>query len=426
MINFTKNHKEKIGLISLGCPRNLVDSEKILSSLVKDGYKIADQISGADIGIVNTCAFIEDAKKESIDTILDLVDLKKDGLLKKIIVTGCLAKRYQKELPESLKEVDEIWPEFDFKKYDLERLFLTPTHYAYLKISEGCGNNCSYCIIPKIKGKLRSFEKKSIIKETKLLDKRKISELNIIGQDISLYGKDLKNKTNLISLLKEIDKNIKNIPWVRLLYLNPQNITDDLIDFIKDNKRICKYIDLPLQHINNRILKLMNRKITKEEILDLLDNLRRKIPNLCIRTSLIVGFPGETQEEFDELLDFVREQKFQRLGVFIYSQEEGTKAFNFKNQISESVKKERFNILMSEQQKISTKINEEMFNKELVVLIDEIDQKNKNLYLGRSYQDAPEVDGIIYVRSLRKLSSGDFVKVKIKETFEYDLIGDLI
>lgn len=426
MINFPKNPEQKIGLVSLGCPRNLVDSEIILGIFKKRGYKIVDQMQEADIGIVNTCAFIEDAKKESLEVILDLIDFKKEGRLKKIIVAGCLAARYKKELSKSLKEVDEFWPTLDFKKYSLERLFLTPKHYAYLKISEGCSNNCSYCVIPKIKGQFRSFDTKSIIDQVCILDRKNISELNIIGQDISLYGQDLKNKINLTNLLKKITANTKNIPWIRLLYLNPERLDDELIEFIANNKHICKYLDLPLQHINNRILKLMRRKITKEQILKLLEKLRLRIPGIAIRTSLIVGFPGETDKEFNQLLDFVHDQKFERLGVFIYSREEGTPAYNFKNQISDKIKKERFDILMSKQQKISIWNNERLLNKEMTVLIDDIDENDKNLYLGRSYQDAPEVDGLVYIRSKRTLVPGQFVNVKIKETFEYDLVGEEI
>lgn len=419
-----KKIKPKIGIISLGCPRNLVDSETILGNLKSKGYNITD-VQDADIAIVNTCCFIKEAKEESIETILELADLKTQGKIKKLIVSGCLPERYRKELIPHLKEVDAFVGRLSLDNFPKARYNLVPKHFAYLKISEGCNNNCSYCVIPKIKGRFKSRLMEDILEEVKLLDKNKTKEINIIGQDITSYGLDIYKNPALSELLKQIISTTKNIKWIRLLYTYPTNIDDELIELIANNRRICKYLDLPIQHINNRILKLMNRKITKEQIISLVRKLRARIPGIAIRTSLIVGFPSETEEEFQELLDFVSQIKFERLGVFMYSREEDTPAYNFKNQIPQKIKEERLHKIMSLQQAISQEINSKYLNRKIEVLIDEKDPK-ENLFLARTEADAPEVDGMVYVHSGNRLHPGDFVKVKIKDTYEYDLVGEKI
>ncbi len=413
--------KQKLGIISLGCPRNLVDAENLLGRLDSKGYTITEDVAAADIALVNTCAFIEDARRESLDAILDLIELKKQGKLKKIIVHGCLAQRYKEDLKKELPEVDAFVGSPGLN-HEQRRFALTPKHYAYLKICEGCVNNCSYCIIPRIKGRLVSLDEESIIRKVKRFNREKISELNIIGQDITGYGMDRKRKSGLAGLLKKIVDNSPDIGWLRLLYLNPERISDGLLELIKSEKRICKYIDLPIQHINNRILRLMKRKITGEEIISLIKKIRKAIPGVSLRTSLIVGFPSETEKEFQELMRFVKEARFERLGVFVYSREEGTIAYNFKGQVPLKQKQERFDIIMSEQQKISALVNAGFLGKSIPVLIEE---KQDGAYIGRSEYDAPEVDGIVYVNSERELKAGEFVKAKITDTLEYDLAGEV-
>jgi len=430
------NNKSKVGILSLGCARNLVDSESILARLNLKGYPIVD-IDKADVAVINTCCFIEEAKKESVDTILDLIDLKKEGRLKKIIVYGCLAQRYKDKLRKELPEIDAFIGALSLN-HSLKRFAITPQHYAYLKICEGCINNCSYCIIPKIKQKFNSLDIECIIKKVEALDKDRICELNIIGQDITGYGIDLYGTRQLPELLNKIIKETKNIGWIRLLYLYPHSIIDELLDLMKDQPRICKYIDLPIQHINDRILRLMQRDTTKKDILRIIDKIRKKIPDAAIRTSIIVGFPTECDAEFKELLKFIEDVRFERLGAFIYSREEGTAAYNFKDQIPKSIKIERFNTVMSQQQEISQEINKKFLNKVMQVLIDEkendiypvrkdatVDMKFSNgVYLGRTQYDAPEVDGQVFVKSKEELKPGDFLKVKITDTQEYDLVGE--
>lgn len=411
--------KQKLGILALGCPRNLVDAETLAGRLNSKGYSIVDDIGQAQIALVNTCAFIEEAKRESIDAILGLVELKKQGKLKKIIVYGCLPQRY-KDLACRLPEVDAFVGVIE-QNHESRRFALTPKHYAYLKICEGCLNNCSYCIIPRIKGKLKSLDDETIIQKVRGLNREKISELNIIGQDITGFGVDLSGMSRLAALLKKIISNSPDIAWIRLLYLNPEGITGQLLELIASNKRLCKYIDLPIQHINNRILKLMNRKITKAEIISLIKKIRKIIPGVYLRTSLIVGFPSETEEEFNELLEFVKEVKFDRLGAFIYSREEDTPAYSFKGQIARPLKQERFDIIMSEQQKIAAELNKRFLGQSISVLIEE---KQDGAYIGRSQADAPEVDGVVYVQTKQALKAGEFVRVKITDSLEYDLAGE--
>ncbi|MFH1269874.1 MAG: MiaB/RimO family radical SAM methylthiotransferase [Candidatus Omnitrophota bacterium] len=410
--------KYKIGVLSLGCPRNLVDSENILGRLSLKGHRIVD-IDKADAAIVNTCAFIEDARGESIDAILDLIDLKKRGKLKKIIVYGCLSQRYKDKLQKSLPEVDAFVGKVSLN-HSPANFQLTPGHYTYLKICEGCVNNCSYCIIPRIKGRFVSLDVDSILRKIEGFNKGRISEVNIVGQDITGYGVDLGPTPRLPGLLKKIIRKGPDIGWIRLLYLYPSRIGDELLGLIKDEPKICKYIDLPLQHINDRILNLMNRQAKRADILRLIDKIRKKIPHVAMRTSLIVGFPSETDKDFKELLDFIEDVKFERLGAFTYSREEGTRAYSLKNQVPDRVKRERFQALMLRQQEISREVNRNFLGKVIDVLIEE---KGKDYYLGRSQYDAPEVDGLVYVNSDNALRPGEFVKAQITDTLEYDLVG---
>jgi len=418
--------KAKIGIVSLGCARNLVDSEIILGRLSKKGFQIVD-IERADIGIINTCSFIKEAKEESLEVINEVIGLKKQGILRKIIVTGCLPQRYQKELVKNFKEIDAFVGRLNLdEKLNFSHYALTQKHFAYVKICESCVNKCSYCVIPKIKGRFTSRAIESVVEEVKALDNNDIREINLIGQDTTSFGIDHYGSPKLTELLVKIAKEAKHIKWIRLLYCHPEHFDDALIDLIKKEPKICKYIDLPLQHINDRILKLMNRRINKHQTLELIDKIRRTIPGVAIRTSIIVGFPGETEKDFTELLDFIKTQEFERLGVFKYSREEGTPAYDFKGQVPEKIKQERFDILMSCQQEIATKVNERFLNKKLQVLIDESSEKGENIYLGRTQFDAPEVDGLVYVHASNKLKAGDLVNVKITGTLEYDLVGQRI
>jgi len=413
--------KQKLGILSLGCPRNLVDAESITGRLNFKGYKIIEDVTKSDVALVNTCAFIQDAKLESIDAILDLIELKKQGKVKKIIVYGCLAQRYKDELRRQLPEVDAFVGTLGLN-HETKRFALTPEHYAYLKICEGCVNNCSYCVIPKIKGKLTSLDELSIINKVKRFNSEKISELNIIGQDITGFGMDRNKQSQLTALLKKIMDNTPDIGWVRLLYLNPERVSDELLAMIKSERRICKYIDLPIQHINNRVLSRMCRNITEKEIVSLIQKIRKIIPGVCLRTSLIVGFPSETDEEFKQLFNFVKDIKFERLGAFIYSREEGTPAYNFKGQVPKELKEERFNMIMSSQAGIAADVNSKLLGKSILVLVED---KLDGAYIGRTQYDAPEVDGVVYINSKKALKKGEFVKVKITDTLEYDLVGEV-
>ncbi|MFH0839168.1 MAG: 30S ribosomal protein S12 methylthiotransferase RimO [Candidatus Omnitrophota bacterium] len=449
-------HKaERISFLSLGCPRNLVDTEVMMGILKKKGYIIEENMENSDIAIINTCGFIKDATQESIDIILKVIRLKKEGNLKNIVVTGCLSQRYEGELKKELPEVDAFLGTSDFvgiadviknvsaryahtinieKRpaflYDhmSPRVMLTPPHYAYIKISEGCGNNCSYCIIKALRGSFRSRDLTSIIKEAESLSKdRCLKEIVLIGQDTTLYGTDLYKKPKITELLKRLSA-LNTFGWIRLLYAHPAHIEDSLIEVMQGARVICRYVDLPIQHINDKILKNMNRNITKSGIIKLIEKLRKRIPGLAIRTSLIVGFPGETEVEFQELRDFIREIGFERLGVFLYSREEGTPAFGFKGQVSEKIKKERFDEIMKVQQEISRVKNEKFLGQTLNVLIDEKNNNDPGTFLARTEFDAPEVDGMVYVKSKSKnqkskIEVGKFVKVKIIDTLEYDLVG---
>jgi len=415
---------QKVGVINLGCARNLVDSQEILGRLKKNGHRIVD-MAHADVAIVNTCSFVADAKKESIDTIVELLELKKQGKLKKVIVAGCLAQRYGKELAEELKGIDAIVGTPTFQKSAVpDQVYMTPKHFAYVKICESCYNRCSFCAIPKIKGKFSSRTIESVLEEIKRLDAAGVKEINLIGQDITAYGMDLYREMSLARLLKEMVKVTKNIQWIRLLYAFPAHVTDELIEVMATEPKICKYIDMPLQHISDNLLLSMNRSITTKETRELIAKIRKQIPQGSLRTTFIVGMPGETEANFAELDAYIRETRFEKMGVFVYSREEGTDAFAMPGQVPETVKKKRMNLLMKEQREISHDIQRSFIGRQLKVLIDEKEQSAGNVYLGRSEYDAPDVDGSVYVHTKRKLKTGDFVNVRITDALEYDLVGE--
>ena len=441
----------KVGLVSLGCARTLVDSEVALGSLKKAGWQIASDVRNAEVAIVNTCGFIEEAKRESIDTILRLCEEKKRGRLSAVVVLGCLAQVYGEALKKEIGELDGIIGTDSFE--DLPRLlrpllkaekekkifevkakpryllnedspreFLTPAHTAYVKISEGCINACSYCVIPKMKGPHRSRTIDSVLTEMRsIASARPLSEINLIGQDTAAFGFDRSRLFELPSLLRRIDE-LGLVPWVRLLYAHPGHVTAELIDAIADSPSVCKYVDFPIEHSHNAVLARMNRGVTKERMVWGIRTLREKIPNVAIRTTVIVGFPGETEEEFDDLLDFLKEIRFDRLGAFIYSDEEHARSFAAPGKISAALKKERFNAVMAEQQEIARGLNERFIGKTVKVLIDEKDPAS-GVYYGRTEADAPEVDGQVVVHTEELLRPGDFVNVRVTDALEYDLIG---
>ena len=438
----------KIGFVSLGCPKNQLDTEVMLRELVEDGFELTADETEADVIIINTCAFIESAKKESIETILDIARLKEEDNLKAIIVTGCLAERYREDIINELPEVDAVlgvgsiheicravrevadgknkfcsFLPKDEVALGGDRVLTTPEHYSYLKISEGCDNKCTYCAIPSIRGKFRSRPMDELIEEAKELDSLGIKELCIIAQDTTRYGVDLYGEYKLHELLRRL-KEETSIPWLRLLYCYPDKITDELIAEIRDNDRVVKYIDMPLQHISNSVLKRMNRKGDGEMIRSVIAKLRREIPEIVIRTTFIVGFPGETEEDFEELCDFVHQTRFDRAGVFTYSREEGTPAYKLKGQIDEQVKLDRMDMIMSDQMDIAASINEAKIGKTLKVIYEGFDQLNKT-HFGRSEADAPDIDGKVYFKVKKKqaFELGDFVNVKITDVIDYDLFG---
>ncbi len=443
--------KIKVGMISLGCPKNLVDAEVMLGLLKKESHVLTNDASQADVLIVNTCAFIEESKKESIDTILEVAQLKAKGSLKKLIVTGCLAQRYQTELEQELPEVDHFIGTGEFQRiaefanlrpelpvvrsavarpeyvydYATPRLSTLPQHTAYVKIAEGCSRTCSFCIIPKLRGRGRSRSVESIVTEVRNLVENGALEINLIAQDLTAYGLDLKDGTNLEKLLLELVK-IDKLQWIRLMYNYPQYFTHSLIELIASSPKICKYLDMPLQHIDSELLSTMRRKVDEEEVRRLIDELKKQIPDLVLRTTLIVGFPGETEKQFEKLVDFVKEVKFHRLGVFTYSQEEGTLAAKLPNQIPLRTKKERRDHIMGIAQQISSEHNYYLIGKKLEVLVDApLPQVNGYSHIGRYQGQALEIDGIVYL-SGRDIVAGSFVKAKISKAKEYDLKGHVL
>ena len=438
----------KILFISLGCDKNLVDTEMMLGMLIQKGYTITDDENEADVIVVNTCCFINDAKQESINTLLEMSELRKNGKIKALVAAGCLAQRYKEEIQIEIPEVDAIIGTTaidaitdaldevfagrnnnhleDINKtpvYDKKRVITTGGHYAYLKIAEGCDKHCSYCIIPKVRGNYRSIPMESLIKESKSLVEYGVKELILVAQETTLYGKDLYGKKCLPELLHKLCE-IEGLYWIRILYCYPEEITDELIQTIRDEDKICNYLDIPVQHASDKVLKKMGRRTNKQELLDIVSKLRQAIPDICLRTTLITGFPDETENDHEELMQFVNDVEFDRLGVFTYSPEEDTAAALFPNQIEEDVKFERQADLMELQQEIAFEKANDMIGQRLLVMI-EGKVPDEHAYVARSYKDAPNVDGFVFVQTSHELMTGDFVWVKITGSYEYDLIGEI-
>lgn len=435
--------------ISLGCDKNLVDSEVMLGLLDSRGYQIVDDETIADVIVVNTCCFIHDAKEESIQTILEMAEYKKTGRLKALVVTGCLAQRYQQEIIDEIPEVDAVLGTASYDKIaeaidealdghtemyleDIDRLpqvsskrlVTTGGHYAYLKIAEGCDKHCTYCIIPKVRGNYRSVPMEQLLKEAKELAEGGVKELILVAQETTVYGQDIYGEKSLHRLLRELCK-IDGIQWIRLLYCYPEEIDANLIRVMKEEPKICHYLDLPIQHASDAILKKMGRRTSKAQLVDTIRTLREEIPDVTLRTTLITGFPGETEEQHQELVEFVDEMEFDRLGVFTYSPEENTPAAEMPDQIPEEVKEDRQAELMELQQEIAFDLAEDMIDREVLVMI-EGKVADENAYVGRTYRDAPNVDGLIFINTDEELMSGDFAKVKVTGAMEYDLIGELM
>jgi ribosomal protein S12 methylthiotransferase len=442
--------KQKVSLVSLGCPKNLVDAEVMLGYLAKEGYEVTTDEREADIIVVNTCSFIKEAKQESIDTILDLADRKHDARCRLLIVTGCLPQRYQEELAAELPEVDIFVGTGDYPRiaeiiaeqrgaggqirytgdpnflYDeeLPRLKSSPFYSAYLKIAEGCSNCCSYCVIPSLRGSFRSRSMEKLLAEARELVAGGVKELNLIAQDITAYGNDLTGGESLETLISELAK-LDGLRWIRLLYAYPDGIRDSLIELIKSEEKVCKYLDIPLQHISDPILTRMNRRNSEGEIRSLINKLRSEIPEITLRTSLIVGFPGETEEDFRKLLHFVEETQFDRLGVFCYSREEGTPAAGMPDQVSERMKRERYKKLMRAQARVSFKRNRRMINTLAQVIIEGYSEETELLLKGRSSRQAPDIDGQVYITA-GEANVGDIVTLRITDSSDYDLIGEIV
>lgn len=435
--------------ISLGCDKNLVDSEVMLGLLDKKGYKIVDEESEADVIVINTCCFINDAKEESVQTILEMAEYKKEGRLKALIVTGCLAQRYQQEILDEIPEVDAVLGTTSYDKIteaveealagnghvevkdinalplvDEKRLVTTGGHFAYLKIAEGCDKHCTYCIIPKLRGNYRSVPMERLIKEAEDLAEQGVKELILVAQETTVYGQDIYGEKSLHKLLKELCK-ISGIRWIRILYCYPEEIDDNLIQVIKEEPKICHYLDLPIQHASDGILKRMGRRTSKKQLVEIIGKLRSEIPDIALRTTLITGFPGESEANHEELMEFVDEMEFDRLGVFTYSPEEDTPAADMPEQIEESVKEDRQAELMELQQDIAFDKAEDMVGSEVLMMV-EGKVADENVYVGRTYKDAPNVDGLIFVHTDAELITGDFAKVKVTGALEYDLIGELM
>lgn len=438
----------KVAMIGLGCPKNQVDGEMLLSTLVNEGFEITAELETADVVIVNTCGFIDDAKKEAIDNILYVAEMKNEGTVKGLVVTGCLAERYQREISVEIPEVDAVvgigangdiakickdvlngnkvnaFPSKYCLSLEGDRILTTPSHYAYLKIAEGCSNCCTYCAIPSIRGKFRSREMENIIAEAKNLAKEGIKELVVVAQDTTRYGIDLYGELKLPTLLKELCK-IDGIEWIRILYCYPECITDELIEVISSEDKICNYIDLPLQHADGDVLKRMNRTGDEKSLTELINKIRAKIPDIVIRTTFITGFPGETEENFETLSRFVGNTEFDRLGCFAYSPEEGTFAAKMDNQIETEVKAHRSEIIMQQQYEIFSQKQESKVGTVMTAIVDGFDEENM-LYMGRTYMDAPEIDSSVIISTEDELREGDFVKIKILGIDDCDLVGEVI
>lgn len=438
----------KILFISLGCDKNLADSEEMLGLLTAGGHEITDDETQADAIVINTCCFIKDAKEESVETILEMAEYKKTGSCHALIVTGCMAQRYQKEIIEEVPEVDAVLGTTsygdivkaleeavagnhfeEFRDIDYlpdtgsKRVLTTGGHFGYLKIAEGCDKHCTYCIIPKLRGKFRSVPMERLIAQAEDMAEQGVKELILVAQETTVYGKDLYGKKSLHILLKKLCE-IRGIRWIRILYCYPEEIYDELIETIRDEKKICHYLDIPIQHASDRILKRMGRRTSKQELIDIVGKLRKEIPDIVLRTTLITGFPGETEEDHEELKEFVDEMAFDRLGVFTYSPEENTPAAEMADQVPEEVKEERRDELMELQQEISYDRGQDRIGQELLVMI-EGKVADESAYIGRTYGDAPKVDGYIFVQTGELLMTGDFAKVRVTGALEYDLIGVL-
>lgn len=438
----------KLLFISLGCDKNLVDTEKMLGLLGHEGYSFVDDETVADIIVVNTCCFIGDAKEESINTILDMARMKEEGQCKALIVTGCLAQRYKEEITTEIPEVDAVLGTTSYEEIAkavktalggekmhvfesidapvspaIDRLVTTGGHYAFLKIAEGCDKRCTYCIIPYLRGKFRSVPMEQLIHEAEELAEKGVKELILVAQETTLYGKDLYGEKKLPELLKRLAA-IDGIQWIRLQYCYPEEITDELIETIKTEEKICNYLDIPIQHASDAILKRMGRRTNNAQLRELIAKLRKEIPDIAIRTTLISGFPGETEEDHEILMDFVDEMEFDRLGVFAYSAEEDTPAFNFPNHVPDEVKEDRRAEIMELQQEIAFEKSENMKGRVLEVMI-EGKVADENAYVGRTYMDSPNVDGLIFVNTGYSLMSGDFARVRVTGALDYDLIGEV-
>lgn len=439
---------KRIGMISLGCPKNQVDAEIMLARLAESGFEITDDVDGTDAVIINTCGFIEDAKKEAIENILDMVELKKEGTIGKIIVTGCLAERYKEEILTEIPEVDAVvgigsnadicdicnktiggetvktFGEKTCLPIDGERMLTTPSYFAYLKIAEGCSNHCTYCAIPSIRGEFRSRPAESILKEASDLVKSGVKEIIVVAQDTTRYGEDLFGTSALPALLTAICK-IEGLEWVRVLYCYPERITDELISAFKNNDKLVNYFDIPIQHADADVLKRMNRKGDEATLLNLISKIRSQLPDAVIRTTLITGFPGETEKEFEVLSHFVEQAQFDRLGCFAYSAEEGTPAALLPNQVDDEIKKQRGEAIMEQQYRIFEKNNEKNVGKILRCVVEGYDAYT-DTYFGRTWRDAPEIDGTINFTCGYELQDGDFVDVEVMGINEYDLIGEVV
>ncbi len=438
----------KIMFISLGCDKNLVDTEMMLGMLAEKGYQFTDDEQEAEIVVVNTCCFIGDAKEESINTLIEIGRLKETANVKMLIAAGCLAQRYRKEIREQIPEVDviigtmaidkivEAVEEYQTKQYttfveDIDRtpvsgkkrVVTTGGHYAYMKIAEGCDKRCSYCIIPKVRGSYRSIPMETLLKEANTLVEQGVKELILVAQETTLYGTDLYGKKSLPELLRKLSE-IRGLYWIRILYCYPEEITEELIDTIAELPKVCHYLDIPIQHASDKILKRMGRRTNQQQLKDKIAMIRSKIPDMCLRTTLITGFPGESQEDHEQSMAFVDEMEFDRLGVFTYSVEEDTPAAGFPDQIEEEVKKDRQADIMELQQEIAFEKAEGMTGQDVLVMI-EGKVADENAYVGRTYKDAPNVDGLVFVNTDRELMTGDFVPVHITGSYEYDLIGEI-
>ena len=438
----------QILFVSLGCDKNLVDTEMMLGQLAEKGYTFTDDEAEADIAVVNSCCFIGDAKEESINTILQLAELKTEGQLKALIVCGCLAQRYKDEIQTEIPEVDavlgttsygdivkalnevqagHVFQEFrdinELPEDSGRRVLTTGGHFGYLKIAEGCDKHCTYCIIPSLRGSFRSVPEERLLAQAEYMASQGVKELILVAQETTVYGTDLYGRKTLHILLKKLCQ-IRGIRWIRVLYCYPEEIYDELIQVMKEEKKICNYLDLPIQHASDRILKRMGRRTTRKQLTDIITKLRREIPDIVLRTSLITGFPGETQEDHEELMEFVDEMEFDRLGVFTYSPEEGTPAESMEGQVPEEVKEERRDEIMSLQQEISLEKGSERIGQELLVMI-EGKVSGESAYIGRTYADAPKVDGYLFVQTGELLVTGDFARVRVTGALEYDLIGEL-